>query len=125
MDVMFLTQFFGIFLTVMALSTFFHREKTVSAFQSATTHPAMMRLASIFPLMFGLFIVLNFNRWGFGLPVVLTLTGWYLTLVGVYRLWFSDLWVHMIKEHGTHVVALHALIQLVLGVLLVYLGFFS
>ena len=66
----------------------------------------------------GLAIVRTHNLWVRGWPVLITLAGWFLMLLGLFRMFFPELQLEAAKH--TSIVSVETMLVLVLGIFLTY-----
>lgn len=82
-------------------------------------------MGGVLPVIFGSWVVIEHNVWISGWPLVVTVIGWFMLLIGAYRLWFVKSWTNLLQDHYDKVPVLFALFGLILGLLLSYVGFVS
>ena len=66
----------------------------------------------------GLAIVRAHNIWVRGWPVLVTLTGWFIIFLGLFRMFFPELQLEAAKH--TSIVSVETMLVLVLGIFLTY-----
>ncbi len=87
----------------------------------------MIFLAGLLTLVTGLAIVLTHNVWVFNWPVIITILGWLSIVGGVFRILFPD----SVQSMGTNMLdkpammTVSGIIQIVLGLWLCYVGYFT
>ena len=87
-------------------------------------HPGIALVAGGVPLLLGTFLVLVHNTWTWNWDVIVTIAGWLLFVVGLFRLWCVDVWIDVMKKHKDTAALRAGLIVFVIGILLIYVGFF-
>ncbi len=122
MTTAFLAQFLGLFLLFVSLGVLFNREHAIGVVHDLVDHKASQLLSSLVPVLLGLWVVLTHTQW-VGWEIVVTLTGWFLLVVGVFRLWCPGFFGACVKKHGEVVARLGAIVFFVLSLLLLYVGF--
>lgn len=122
MDYIAVTRAFGVATLVISIGFLFHLSHYERMAREMVGHPTGFILGGVIPVLVGS-IIINFpNSYIQGWPV-LTLIGWALFLVGVFRIWCVHLWIKVIKSNMTLVPVLFAVFGLILGCLLCYAGF--
>ena len=125
MSTAFFGQFFGIVFVLFSLGILFNREHASKMLADVANHPASQMLVGLVPLLLGVWIVLQHNNWGGGWQIVVTLVGWLLLLVGVYRIWCVESWVKTIEKCQGCAPLWGGIIMLIIGLLLLYVGFLA
>lgn len=69
----------------------------------------------------GLAIVRAHNLWVRGWPVTVTLVGWGIILLGLFRMFFPEL--QLVAAKNTSAVTVETMVVLVLGIFLTYKGY--
>ncbi len=123
MNTVFFGQFFGIVFVLLALGVLSNRDHATQIVSDLVGHAASQMVAGIIPLLLGVWVVLSHNVWVWQWELVVTLTGWLLLLSGVFRLWCVHAWVSMMKKHQNTAPLWGGIITLVIGLLLLYVGF--
>ncbi len=120
----FLAKFLGIVFTSFALGLLFNRDHAKKIAADLVAHPGIALVAGVVPLLLGAFLVLVHNTWAWNWDVIVTIAGWLLFVVGLFRLWCVDVWIDVMKKHKDRVALRAGLIVFVIGILLIYVGFF-
>jgi len=123
MSTVFFGQFLGLFFLIVSLGILFNREHASKMIKDVMDHPALQQLVGILPALLGIWVVLQHNNWGGGWQLVVTLVGWLLLLVGIYRLWCVESWLKMISKCQCDAPLWAGIIMLIIGLLLLYVGF--
>ena len=82
-------------------------------------------IGGLLPLLVGCLVVTQHNKWVFGWPLLITLIGWFLLVIGVFRCWFVNTWQRLMESNIDYIPSLFALFGMMLGLLLTYAGFFA
>jgi len=122
---MLLAKFLGVFFGVLGLGFLFNREHAVAVAGDLAKHPALQTIAGIIPLLVGSYVVAAHNQWVPNWSVLITVVGWLMLFVGIFRLWFVSAWLGMVEKHSEHGAVVAGFIALVIGALLCYVGFFG
>ena len=88
---------------------------------------AMLYLGGFLALIFGLFIVLLHNKWAANWTVIITLFGWAGLIKGIFLIAFPRTMIKLTEGYKdkTSLMAAHLSIVIILGAILVYMGYFS
>lgn len=123
---LFLAKLLGIYLVIMGCAYFFRREFFRAVTSDFYNSPALIAIASVLNLVFGLLIVLNHNIWEVSWKVVITLIGTLSLLKGILNLFAPEVLRKLsIKFIEKELFVYSGVISLVLGVYLIYHGFFN
>ena len=121
MTTVFLAQFFGIVFVVFSLGSLFNKEHTDKLVGNILNNPALQSVVGLIPLLLGVWVILIHNQWG-GWQVVVTIVGWLLFLIGVFRLWCVDAWLRMVEKYAHCAPRFGGIVMLIVGLLLLYVG---
>lgn len=120
-----LAQLLGIFLTVMGLGMLLNKQHMREVAANIPSNPGAQFAATLVPLLFGTYLVVAHNYWIAGWPVLVTIVGWFIFLVGVFRALFPAFWLARVKQFGHGVPNAVGTVGLIIGLILVYFGFFA
>ena len=82
-------------------------------------------MGGVLPIIFGSLAFMQNNRFKPTWQIVVTLIGLFMIIIGFFRVIFVTTWKHLIKKHLNKVPFLFSLFGLILGCLLLYVGFFA
>ena len=119
-----LTRAFGITTLIISIGFLFHLKHYETMARHMVGEPSGFILGGVIPVLVGS-LVINFPHESFHGWSALSIIGWILFLVGVFRIWFVHLWIKIIKDNITFVPVLFAIFGLVFGLLLCYAGFIA
>jgi len=120
MTTVFIAQFLGLFFLFVSLGALFNQDHAGKGKDSAGH--AGSGGSVIVALLLGLFVVLNHTSWG-GWDIVVTLTGWFLLVMSVVKLWFPHGYDECVKKYGGISSKFKAMFFFILSLLLLYVGF--
>lgn len=128
MDVsIFLAKVIGLYLLIMAIALFVNGQKIKPIMSDLVRNPALMFMIGFICLILGLLLVIGHNLWVADWRVLITIIGWLTLIKGVSRVIYPQMDSKMVnfflESHSAIYIA--ALIDLVLGVFLIYFGFSS
>ena len=124
MSTIFLARFLGVFYVIFALGILFNREHITEVASDITAHPASQLTAGMIPLLLGIWVVIDHNIWMGDWGILVTISGWIMLVGGVFRLWFVKAWVDQVEKNKESVPIWGGLIVLIMGILLIYAGFY-
>ena len=125
MNHVFYAQIFGIVSLLLALGILFNLDHSKKMAEQMIHSSTGYIMGGVLPVIFGSWIVTQHNVWLHGWPLVVTLIGWFMLIIGVFRLWFVRIWIQLLDKHLDRIPVLFALFGLILGFLLCYVGFIS
>lgn len=82
-------------------------------------------LGGVIPTLIGSWAITQHNIWTGFWPITMTIIGWFIFFLGIFRLWFVKIWIKLLEENIKYLPILFALFGLMGGLLLCYIGFFS
>lgn len=124
MDYIHFARMFGLFYFCVSLSILFNMDNAKKIAQELTESAVGRILAGILPLFFGSWVIVTNNIWT-GWATIVTVIGWILFLVGIFRLWFVNSWVKSIQRNVDKAPVMFALFGMIMGLLLLYVGFIA
>ena len=80
-------------------------------------------MGGVLPVIFGSLSLLFFNGFSLDWTLVITLVGLAMVSVGIFRVVFVRQWKHLLSQHIEKIPFLFSLFGLMLGVILLYIGF--
>lgn len=123
---MFYAQVIGIWLFVLGLAMIVHQQRFKKIMAETLDNPSLMTFSGMCSLGIGLLVVISHNIWVTAWPVVVTLFGWVMIVVGVMRIFwpekFADFVRDLMDKNGYTVASW---IWLLVGVYLIWAGFAS
>ena len=122
-DYMGLTKSFGIISIVISLGFLFNLRHYEAMAKKMLGEPTGFIMGGILPVLVG-GILINISHSSIhGIALSLTVIGWVLFFVGIFRIWFVNLWVKILKQYIDFVPVLFSLFGLIFGCLLSYIGY--
>jgi hypothetical protein len=118
-------KLFGIVSTVLALGMLFNPDNAKKLASELLDSGAGFIVSGVLPVIFGGWIIVNHNVWVLAWPVVVTAIGWMMLVSGVFRLLFVETWTSVMRRHIDKIPVLFSLFGLIVGLLLIYVGFFA
>jgi hypothetical protein len=123
MDYIDVTRAFGVATIIISLGFLFNLRHYEEMAKRMVGGPTGFVMGGILPVIIGS-LLLNFHQeWSFSWAATLTVIGWLLFLVGIFRIWFVNLWIKLIKANIRFVPILFAVFGLIFGVMLCFAGY--
>jgi len=123
----FLSKLIGLYLILIALSMFTHKQASVDTMTALVHNPPLLYVIGVIAVVAGLAMVLGHNVWSGGLfPLLVTLTGWLVLIKAMLLLFLPAEAVYGLLLAGTRfeqLFYLYSAVVLVLGICLAYGGF--
>jgi hypothetical protein len=116
-------KMFGVFFIVVAIGVLFNQEHAKKAAGDLADSAVSRFVVGMLPALFGSWVVVQHNVWAMQWSLAVTLVGWFMLLVGIFRLWFVDAWGSLLKKNQDKAPILVGFFALVFGLLLSYVGF--
>ena len=82
-------------------------------------------MGGVLPVIFGSLSLMFANSFDLGWTLLITLVGFSILIVGIFRVIFVKQWKALIGKNIEHIPFLFSLFGLMLGVILIYVGFFA
>lgn len=122
----FFAKLIGLYFVIIAIAllTRYKQYKTMAG--EMAVHSSTIMLIGMLTVLLGLVVVLLHNFWILAWPVVITIIGWLILLGGIMRIFFADYMTKMALKAMKCKWAffIPAIIMLIVGLFLIYHGFF-
>ena len=126
MESIVLAKIFGLFCTIFGISALLHTDHMKSVVQAVLDNSGLQLVAGIVPLLIGSFLVSTHNYWVNDWTVLVTIGGWLMFVGGVIRVLCHSFWIKtMRKNKDSGVLVIAPLVMSLLGIALIYFGFFA
>lgn len=120
-----LAKILGLYLTLTCILMLIAPTRFQRLMQSIINHHGLISLSGFIALIFGIVIISIHSVWIFQWPIVITLLGWLMIIQGIIRIVYPELTSKMSKyliKPSTYFSV--AVVWLLIGVYLLYHGFF-
>lgn len=118
-------RIFGIVSIILATGILFNLDHSQKMAEQMIHNATGYIMGGVLPIIFGTWLLMEHNIWVLGWPIVVTIIAWGMLLVGTFRVWFPRFWKAALTKYHTKVPILFALFGLIIGALLLYVGFVS
>ena len=88
---MMLASIFGPLLMIIGIWMLFHHENMAKVCTSCKNTPSVQYMWGVINMLLGLVIINRFNMWGWNLPVLVSLLGWFMLIRGVMALFVPQM----------------------------------
>lgn len=120
-----LARFFGLFLMLFGLGILMNLRHFKLAATEISHNHGLQVPAAILPLLVGSFMVTIHNIWIGDWTVLITVLGWVILLMGIFRCWFVQRWAKQLEKHKATAPKVAGTGMFLYGIVLLYFGFFS
>ena len=118
-------RWFGIISVILALGILFNLGDARKMARSMLETDSGYIMGGVLPIIFGSLAFMHVNSFQISWEIVVTGIGLLMLLAGLCRVIFVKAWKKLIQQHLDKVPALFSLFGLILGLLLVYIGFIA
>jgi hypothetical protein len=125
MDYLLFARWFGLVSIILALGILFNLEDAREMAKNMVRTETGYIMGGVLPVIFGSLSLMLVNSFELNWNIIITLVGTSLLFMGVYRVIFVKHWKALIAKHIEQIPFLFILFGLMLGVILLYIGFFS
>lgn len=122
----YLAKVIGLYLVIVGLGLLVSRAKIISIIKDIVNHPALLFVTGILALIFGDILVMIHNIWVTDWRIVISIIGWLALIKGTIRVVLPEMAFKVLTAFMEYDVFYYMvnLITLVVGVYLLYAGFF-
>lgn len=121
----FIAKWLGLFYFITSFLFIFREEMTIDILDAYFHGSKLKFLDAVIAITLGLAIVLLHNEWMLAWPVLITLMGWFMLLVGVIELFCMGMEFDKPEESLLRAGKITGYVMLVIGLVFMYFGFFA
>jgi len=121
----FFARWFGVISVLLALGILFNLDDARDMAKHMIQRETGYIMGGVLPIIFGTLAFMHQHSFVVGWQLVVTIIGMLMLLVGMYRVLFVSHWKKVMWRHLDKIPALFSLFGLMLGLLLLYVGFLS
>ena len=118
-------RWFGLVSVILAFGILFNLEDAREMAKNMVKSETGYIMGGVLPVIFGSLSLLFYNGIVLDWPFVVTLVGLAMLLVGAFRIIFVKQWKALLSQHIEQIPFLFSLFGLMLGVVLLYVGFIA
>lgn len=119
------SRWFGLISVILALGILFNLDDAKIMAKNMVQSESGYIMGGILPIIFGSLAFLQNNSFSATWQLVVTLIGLFMLCIGIFRVFFVDAWKKIIQKNLDKVPVLFSLFGLILGLLLLYVGFLA
>ncbi len=127
MDIsVFIARILGPLFITVGLGIMFNRGYYVRVMEDFCKNYALLFFTSLFPLVFGMVVLMFHNMWVADWRVIITIYGWGGLIKGIWLLLFPNTvhgFMQIYIKHKAFLIA-HSIIAIMLGAILITFGYF-
>jgi hypothetical protein len=116
-------RWFGLVSIILSLGILFNLEDAREMAKNMVKSETGYIMGGVLPVIFGSLSLMFANSFELGWTLLITLVGACTFVIGVYRVIFVNHWKMLISRHIQQIPFLFSLFGLMLGVILLYVGF--
>ncbi len=116
-------RWFGLVSVILALGILFNLEDARQMAKNMLKTETGYIMGGVLPVIFGVESLLFAHSLELGWPLLLTIIGASMLLIGIFRVIFVKQWKTLLSEHIEQIPFLFSLFGLMFGVILLYVGF--
>ncbi len=125
MSYIFFARWFGLVSVLLALGVLFNLGDARRMARHLVKDESGYIMAGVLPIIFGSLSFMHNHSFNQGWELAVSLIGLFMVFAGVYRVLFVNHWKKIMSRHVDKIPPLFSLFGLMLGLLLLYIGFFS
>lgn len=123
----FLAKVMGLYFIIISIAFLLNRDALIAAASELMNSYALRLVLYIFTLILGILLIVSHNVWTTNFAVLVTIVGWLIFIKGAINLMFPAIAKDMGKPFlkSKPLITGSILINLLLGLIFIYYGFFS
>jgi hypothetical protein len=118
-------RWFGLVSIILSLGILFNLEDAREMAKNMVKSESGYIMGGVLPVIFGSLSLMFANSFDPGWTLLVTFVGFSTLVVGVFRVIFVKQWKELMGRNIEHIPFLFSLFGLMLGVILIYVGFFA
>ena len=118
-------RWFGLVSIILSLGILFNMDNAKYMAINMAYNESGYIMGGVLPIIFGSLAFVQNNRFEPTWQIVVTIIGLFMLTIGIFRVIFVNAWKLLIKKHLNKIPFLFSLFGLILGCLLLYVGFFA
>ena len=118
-------RWFGLVSIILSFGILFNLEDARQMAKNMVHSETGYIMGGVLPVIFGSLSLMFANSFDVGWTLLITLVGFSTLLIGTFRVIFVKQWKILISRHIDQIPFLFSLFGLMLGVILLYVGFFA
>lgn len=116
-------RWFGVVSVILSLGILFNLEDAREMAKNMVKTETGYIMGGVLPVIFGSLSLMFVQSFELSWTLVITLVGGSMLIIGIFRVIFVKQWKELLSEHIEQIPFLFSLFGLMLGVILLYIGF--
>jgi len=125
MDYVLFARWFGVVSVILSFGILFNLEDAREMARKMVKSETGYIMGGVLPVIFGSLSLMFINHLDLTWSLVVVVVGTFMLLIGTYRVIFVQRWKALLSKHIEQIPFLFSLFGLMLGVILLYVGFFA
>lgn len=125
MSYIFIARWFGVISILLSLGILFNLEESKEMAKKMIKEESGYIMGGVLPIIFGSYSLMLHHAFDMSWQLVVTVISSIMVLLGVFRCFFVRSWRKLMYRHVDQIPALFGLFGLIIGLLLLYVGFVS
>ena len=121
----FFAKWFGVISVLLSLGILFNMDEAKQMAKHMVDGQTGYVMGGVQPIIFGSFAFIHYWYFHIGWQLVVTIIGFMMMMAGAYRVLFVNHWRKTMRRHIDKIPPLFSLFGLMLGLLLLYVGFLA
>lgn len=119
------SRWFGLISVILALGILFNLEDAKKMANHMIENEAGYIMGGVLPIIYGSMVFTQHNNFSLTWQLAVTLIGIFMLIIGSFRVLFVQTWRKLIRRHIDKIPTMFSLFGLMLGLLLLYVGFLA
>lgn len=116
-------RWFGLVSVILSLGILFNLEDAREMARNMVKNETGYIMGGVLPVIFGCLSLLFIGNFDLDWNLVITLVGAFMVSIGIFRVMFVKRWKALMSKYIDYIPFLFSLFGLMLGVILLYIGF--
>lgn len=125
MNYIMFARWFGVVSVILSLGILFNLEDAREMAKSMVRTETGYIMGAVLPIIFGTLSLMFSGSFEPGWNLIVTAVGGGMLFIGIFRAIFVQQWKHLLSQHVEKIPFLFSLFGLMLGVILLYVGFIA
>ena len=125
MDYVVFSRWFGVVSVILSLGILFNLEDACEMAKKMVKSETGYIMGGVLPVIFGSLSLMFIDRFELAWSLLVMIVGAFMLLIGIYRVIFVQQWKALLSKYIEQIPFLFSLFGLMLGVILLYVGFFA
>ena len=119
------SRWFGLISVILSLGILFNLDDAKAMAKNMVNSESGYIMGGVLPIIFGSLAFIQHNDFSLKWQIIISLIGLFMLIIGTFRVIFVRHWKKLIGHNVDKIPVLFALFGFMLGLLLLYAGFFA